>query len=229
MSGSGATGSSFSAGTVEDTGTTAEAKPTAAADSSAGQNDVREPEEAAANEDIKGQNLDQPGPKSLETVAKEKGGDAGNVQSEAGKTETSGASDDKDKKDNKESNSEGTGEQWVKTTGFQADGGDFDASKPGAGREADREFSCFHLVSSSLFERGTQKCEDNLIANERIGLMEEKGIHKDPGSKPTPDTSADKHKDSSHKDTSHTSKPHSGDADDKPSIGDRIKAKLHKS
>ncbi|KAF2005776.1 hypothetical protein P154DRAFT_518491 [Amniculicola lignicola CBS 123094] len=33
---------------------------------------------------------------------------------------------------------EGTGEQWVKTTGIAADGGDFDATKPGAGREATR-------------------------------------------------------------------------------------------
>ncbi|KAF2798274.1 hypothetical protein K505DRAFT_267920 [Melanomma pulvis-pyrius CBS 109.77] len=33
--------------------------------------------------------------------------------------------------------SEGTGEQWVKTSGMSADGGDFDATKPGAGREAD--------------------------------------------------------------------------------------------
>ncbi|KAF2502249.1 hypothetical protein BU16DRAFT_521016 [Lophium mytilinum] len=32
----------------------------------------------------------------------------------------------------------GTGEQWVKTSGLHAEGGDFDATKPGAGREADR-------------------------------------------------------------------------------------------
>ncbi|KAF2470233.1 uncharacterized protein BDR25DRAFT_304166 [Lindgomyces ingoldianus] len=32
----------------------------------------------------------------------------------------------------------GTGEEWVKTSGLAADGGDFDAIKPGAGREADR-------------------------------------------------------------------------------------------
>jgi hypothetical protein len=32
----------------------------------------------------------------------------------------------------------GTGEQWEKTTGLHADGGNFDATKPGAGREADR-------------------------------------------------------------------------------------------
>ncbi|KFY77116.1 hypothetical protein V498_09410, partial [Pseudogymnoascus sp. VKM F-4517 (FW-2822)] len=36
------------------------------------------------------------------------------------------------------SGAEGTGEQWVKSSGMKADGGDFDASAPGAGREADR-------------------------------------------------------------------------------------------
>ncbi|KAF2686756.1 hypothetical protein K458DRAFT_363052 [Lentithecium fluviatile CBS 122367] len=32
----------------------------------------------------------------------------------------------------------GTGDTWVKTSGVHADGGDFDATKPGAGREAER-------------------------------------------------------------------------------------------
>lgn len=32
----------------------------------------------------------------------------------------------------------GTGEQYVKSTGLAADGGNFDATKPGAGKEADR-------------------------------------------------------------------------------------------
>ena len=36
----------------------------------------------------------------------------------------------------------GTGEKWVKSTGLAADGGDFDAAKPGAGKEADRKFGC---------------------------------------------------------------------------------------
>ena len=38
----------------------------------------------------------------------------------------------------------GTGTQYVKTTGVAAEGGDFDATKPGAGREADREFPVLH-------------------------------------------------------------------------------------
>jgi len=33
---------------------------------------------------------------------------------------------------------QGTGEQWVKTSGLAAEGGDFDATKPGAGKEATR-------------------------------------------------------------------------------------------
>lgn len=39
------------------------------------------------------------------------------------------------------SQGEGTGEQYVKSSGLAADGGDFDATKPGAGREADRKCS----------------------------------------------------------------------------------------
>ncbi|RPA98109.1 hypothetical protein L873DRAFT_1836019 [Choiromyces venosus 120613-1] len=37
-----------------------------------------------------------------------------------------------------ESHGEGTGEKYERSTGLAADGGDFDASRPGAGREADR-------------------------------------------------------------------------------------------
>jgi hypothetical protein len=44
---------------------------------------------------------------------------------------------------------EGTGEQWVKSSGMKADGGDFDASAPGAGREADREFSLLSISSGN--------------------------------------------------------------------------------
>ena len=62
-----------------------------------------------------------------------------------GTVDHSGGSDDKhpgqaggaphgDDKENK-----GTGEQWVKTSGMAADGGDFDATKPGAGKEAERK------------------------------------------------------------------------------------------
>lgn len=39
------------------------------------------------------------------------------------------------------SGKEGTGMEYVKSTGLAADGGNFDAAKPGAGREADRTYS----------------------------------------------------------------------------------------
>ena len=38
-----------------------------------------------------------------------------------------------------DSDKKGTGMKYVKSSGLAADGGDFDASKPGAGREAQRE------------------------------------------------------------------------------------------
>jgi len=120
--------------------------------------------EEAQNVDISG-----PGPQSLEEKAKN-GGVAG--------ASSSGGDDDGPQK---ESHGEGTGEQYVKSSGMNADGGDFDASNPGAGREADR-------------------------------LLETKGIHHtQPGEGPpqgADDTATEK----------------SG----KPSLGEKIKAKLHK-
>ncbi|KAI0118886.1 hypothetical protein GGR51DRAFT_498091 [Nemania sp. FL0031] len=119
-------------------------------DSSKAQNDTRPPEDPKTNPknaptDVNDasdegvnepQTLDGPGPKPLAEVAKEHGGDAGNSS-----TSVDDSSKQKDEtEDNKEEKheSKGTGEQYVKTTGLQADGGDFDATKPGAGKEADR-------------------------------------------------------------------------------------------
>ncbi|KAH6890318.1 hypothetical protein B0T10DRAFT_315880 [Thelonectria olida] len=79
----------------------------------------------------------------------------------------------KGKKNENEEESQGTGQEYVRSSGFAADGGDFDATKPGAGREADR-------------------------------LWEEKGNHPD--------------EQGSH--GGHGSK-------DKPSLGHRLKEKLH--
>ncbi|KAI1331207.1 hypothetical protein F5Y16DRAFT_295681 [Xylariaceae sp. FL0255] len=121
-----------------------------AADSSAHQGDVRSPEDPkthpkSATTDVndaeEGVNeapeVDGPGPRPLTEIAKEHGGDAGN-NGDA----TSGDAAAEDKKDKPDSHepkeSQGTGEQYVKSTGLQADGGDFDATNPGAGREADR-------------------------------------------------------------------------------------------
>lgn len=86
----------------------------------------KEAEEAASVE------VSGPGPVPLEQKAKT--GGVGGSTSEEGKGPQ------------KESHGEGTGEQWVKTSGMVADGGDFDATKPGAGREADREFFFFLAV-----------------------------------------------------------------------------------
>ncbi|KAI1841343.1 hypothetical protein JX265_007895 [Neoarthrinium moseri] len=125
------------------------------ADTTKGQNDIRDPENPQTNpknqpSDVdntgdgpnEAQKLDGPGPKPLEEVAKEHGGDAGNSDTKI----ASGASDSKKGEAEPEdpndprapSKGEGTGEKYIKTSGLAADGGDFDASKAGAGREADR-------------------------------------------------------------------------------------------
>ena len=43
----------------------------------------------------------------------------------------------------KTSQGEGTGEEWVRSSGIKAEGGDFDATAPGAGKEANREYFAF--------------------------------------------------------------------------------------
>jgi len=126
-------------------------------------------ETKAEAEEAQSVDTNGPGPQSLEEKAKN-GGAAG--------ASSNGGEDDGPQK---ESHGEGTGEQYVKSSGMNADGGDFDASNPGAGREADR-------------------------------LLETKGIHHtQPGEGPpqgADDTATEK----------------SG----KPSLGEKIKAKLHK-
>lgn len=84
-----------------------------------------------------------------------------------------------------ESKGSGTGEQYVKSTGLAADGGNFDATKPGAGREADR-------------------------------LLDQSGIKHNlsPNSAAVEPTTEE----------ADTSAPGSGK---KPSLGDKIKGKLH--
>lgn len=147
-----------------------------ASDTTAGQNDVRDPENprtdhksALMDVDDTGdgpsaaQKLDGPGPKPLEEVARERGGDAGisHTSPAASTTNASGADnkpsstslDQKSKGSSEEiedgsnakSKSEGSGEKYVKSSGLKIDGGDFDVTKPGAGREADREFFPFFL------------------------------------------------------------------------------------
>ncbi|KAI0603490.1 hypothetical protein F4775DRAFT_35242 [Biscogniauxia sp. FL1348] len=123
-------------------------------DTTKGQNDVRDPEDPNTNPksaptDVnnaddgpnEAQKLGGPGPKSLEEVAREKGGDAGIPETSTSKEVPSGdkrAEEEQESGPQAKSLGEGTGEQYVKSTGLNADGGDFDATKPGAGREAER-------------------------------------------------------------------------------------------
>lgn len=103
--------------------------------------DTRSPDEIPDSFDpdtIKG-----PGPKPIDVVAQQHGGDAGQAKKlvqESGNPGLSGESK-LPEGDNKEGDeaSKGTGEAYVKATGFSADGGDFDAKNPGAGKEADRK------------------------------------------------------------------------------------------
>jgi len=137
-----------------------------------------------------------PGPKPVDAVAREHGGDAGATDKPA--TVTEDTKTDAKKEEGKEGEEKkATGQEVVHATGFAAEGGDFDASNPGAGKEADR-------------------------------LVEEK--HKDPTgeNKPAatgvPDDVAKKiagNDDSKGKDSKH--------GKDKPSLSQRIKAKLHRN
>lgn len=82
--------------------------------------------------------LDKPGPKPLETLAREHGGDAGQAAKHDTSTASSGLPGDSQGDKSHEGSGEGTGEKVVRSTGFAAEGGDFDAAAAGAAREADR-------------------------------------------------------------------------------------------
>ncbi|TDZ29530.1 hypothetical protein C8035_v005486 [Colletotrichum spinosum] len=185
-------------------------------DSAAGKTDTRQPGDPATDPNPKGQDvstetgtgptnkgdrLDGPGPQPLETLAKQHGGDAGKVRDDAphgglttGDTPVSG--NEVEDGPQTESHGEGTGEKYVKSTGLAADGGNFDAIKPGAGREADR-------------------------------LLDEK----DPNAAAAKAAAGNSHKgDSSHGGSvSGTGNPSPNDGEkEKKSLGDKIKAKLHR-
>ncbi|KAK6210170.1 hypothetical protein QIS74_11754 [Colletotrichum tabaci] len=184
------------------------------ADSAAGKTDTRHPTDPATDPAPKGQDvnnnasgpitggdkLDGPGPRPLETVAKERGGDAGNVKKDSTnggliKDESaSGLEGSKEDVPKAVSRSEGTGEKYIKTSGLAVDGGDFDATKPGAGREADR-------------------------------LLDEK----DPAhaaAKAAAVSSSDKSTGKNSEDRTHS--PKAGTEKEKESLKDKIKAKLHR-
>lgn len=120
------------------------------------------------------QNVDTsgPSPQTLPETHKSGGG-----------AQQSSSSDGGEDGPQKVSHDEGTGEKYVKSSGMKSDGGDFDASAAGAGKEADR-------------------------------LLEAKGIHHEVGAAGAPaDDKSDPLKEKINK----------------PSLGERIKAKLHKS
>lgn len=155
---------------IESKGPTAD-KPSTTGDThfKAAQADIRDPETSATanpkteterkNVDDSGAGLDEsdnpakidgPGPKPIDEVAAERSGDAGKVEgaSSAPKPDAvAGAAEGEEEDNNK---SKGSGEQYVKSSGLAADGGDFDATKPGAGREADRKFILDDHVSTHV-------------------------------------------------------------------------------
>ncbi len=103
---------------------------------------TKEADDTAENTDAV--KVDGPGPKPVSEVAKEHGGDAGSAGSGSNKetSDSNGAADAEEEDEDgpqKVSHGEGTGEKYIKSSGVQADGGDFDAAKAGAGREAYRE------------------------------------------------------------------------------------------
>ncbi|KAM0334053.1 hypothetical protein ACHAQA_001073 [Verticillium albo-atrum] len=113
-------------------------KPLAADSSAGGQHDTRNPKDSLAEDPVPDVDLSKPGPKPLEAVAKEHGGDAGNIHTKTPHDATSSATKDTSDGPQSESHGQGTGEKHIKTTGFAAEGGDFDAAKAGAASEADR-------------------------------------------------------------------------------------------
>ncbi|KAK3997319.1 hypothetical protein QBC44DRAFT_303521 [Cladorrhinum sp. PSN332] len=149
-------------------------------DSTKSQNDTRSPSNPSTRPDADGDDqkpdaldannnpvrINGPGPKSLEELARERGGGAG-----AGAVSSTSTSSSKSSNGNvvgggheletkRTGESDGTGELWVKSTGLAADGGDFDASKPGAGREADRlleQKGIHHSEAQRAGEAGEKK------------------------------------------------------------------------
>ncbi|TPX15559.1 uncharacterized protein E0L32_004257 [Thyridium curvatum] len=215
------------AGTGTGTGGPTETKDSSvtAGDSTKAQNDVRDPSnpqtdeaKAEAKKDVDNDTksaggglpgkdeIKGPGPKPLDQVAKQHGGDAGKASSgeDVSKTEGAGQQKAQEEEDDdgpqKVSHGEGTGEKYVKSSGLKADGGDFDAANPGAGREADR----------LLEEKGVHTGGDN-----HVGAG---GLNNNADGSSSKDKSGAGGRDSSPKETK-----------EKRSLSEKIKAKLHKN
>ncbi|KAI1106883.1 hypothetical protein F4804DRAFT_299365 [Jackrogersella minutella] len=156
-------------------------------DSTKDQNDVRDPENPQTNPksaptDVndaddgpnEAQKLDGPGPKPVDEVAREHGGDAGKAYAGGAAGSKESVDDDGDDEDGDgpgaKSKGEGTGEQYVKSSGLKVDGGDFDATNPGAGREADR------LMEEKGIHGGSKVGEDASESSGQSDRKEKKSI-----------------------------------------------------
>lgn len=164
--------------------------------------------------------MDGPGPKPIEEVAAERGGDAAAVEDGGAKSDAAagpdGAGAAAAEGEKETSESKGSGEQYVKTTGLAADGGDFDATKPGAGREADRKF---YPEDDAKYDK-VFVITDISSCYFQTGLLEEKGI-----ANPAAAAAASKKPEDTTTDT-----PESPDGGkEKKSLKEKIKAKLHKN
>jgi len=96
---------------------------------------------AAASDKDDEVKIDGPGPRPLADVAREHGGDAGKSNSSLGggaSPQVGGSGAPAPESTGGQDHSQDRGELYVRSSGLRADGGDFDASAPGAGREADR-------------------------------------------------------------------------------------------
>lgn len=124
-------------------------------DTTAGQSDIRDSSKAAIDPSNKqdvdintpgptseGRNLtgSGAGPRPLEVVANEHGGDAGLNKKQENISSSNQSSRSENQPEKKSEYHDPKEDEYIKATGFAADGGDFDASKPGAGREADRKY-----------------------------------------------------------------------------------------
>ncbi|KAJ2974039.1 hypothetical protein NQ176_g6261 [Zarea fungicola] len=134
------------------------------------------------NDNATNNKLSGPGPRDVAVIARENGGDAGNVGNR--RSDTASASSGDINKDinnagsNEGSDEKGTGEQYVKSSGLHADGGDFDATKPGAGREADRllEQKGISTTTSGGSGHSGSGSGDNDIKSQSSGGKEKHGI-----------------------------------------------------
>jgi hypothetical protein len=136
----------------------------------------------SSNPDVK---LEGPGPRPLEEIAREHGGNAAAAneppQQQRETTASSGVGGmvgegaaghqrkdsgkslllDDNEEGVKRAGKKGTSEEHVISSGLAADGGDFDASRPGAAREADREYLPDPL--STLFVYGLGRCANTML------------------------------------------------------------------